>query len=58
MLTKKFSFFIGKEGGGGVVFAERNVTQEEGSREQTWQSVVGSKWLKGNFSVTQLFNRP
>ena len=39
MLTKKISFFIGKggEGGwrGGGVCAERDVTQEEGSREQT-----------------------
>ena len=51
-LNPKISFFIGKVGGRGIC-AERDVTQE-GSREQTWQSVmVGVRWVKkGNFSVT------
>ena len=39
-------------GGGGCVGAERDVTQE-GSREQTWQSLmVRGRWAKkGNFSA-------
>ena len=43
-LNPKISFFIGK--GGRSVCAERRVMQE-GSREQTWQSVmVECKWIK------------
>ena len=44
---------MGGGGGGGGVRAERDVTQE-GSCQQTWQSVmVGGRWVKkGNFSVT------
>ena len=34
-LQKNSRFLLGRKGGGGEVFAERNVTQEEGSREQT-----------------------
>ena len=47
------SNFIGNGGGGGGVCAERDVTQQ-GSYQQTWQSVmVGGRWVKkGNFSVT------
>ena len=46
------SNFIGNGGGGGVC-AERDVTQQ-GSYQQTWQSVmVGGRWVKkGNFSLT------
>ena len=49
-LNPKTSFFIGK---GARVCVARNVTQE-GSCEQTWQSVMlGARWVKkGNFSVT------
>ena len=49
LLTKHFVYW---EGWGGGICAERDVTQE-GSREQTWQSVmVRGRWAKkGNFSA-------
>ena len=60
-LNPKISFFIGKIGGSVCdVCAERDVTQE-GSREQTWQSVIlVGRWVKkkGNFIVTLLSSRP
>ena len=49
----EFRILLGMGGGGGEGRAERDVTQE-GSCQQTWQSVmVGGRWVKkGNFSVT------
>ena len=49
----EFRILLGMGGGGGGGRAERDVTQE-GSCQQTWQSVmVGGRWVKkGNFSVT------
>ena len=53
LLTKHFVFYWeGGGGGAGGICAERDVTQE-GSREQTWQSVmVRGRWAKKhNFSA-------
>ena len=52
LLTKHFGYWEGWGGGEWGICAERDVTQE-GSREQTWQSVmVRGRWAKkGNFSA-------